>query len=49
MTDWLHGSTQCLSGKDLTGYDLLSITQLVGFGWVGSVGFELVVLARGMQ
>jgi hypothetical protein len=27
MIDWLHGSTQCLSGKDLTGYDLLSITK----------------------
>jgi hypothetical protein len=24
-------------------------TQLVGFCWVGSVGFELVVLAHGMQ
>jgi hypothetical protein len=23
--NWQHGSTQCLSGKDLTGYDFLSI------------------------
>jgi hypothetical protein len=23
--DWQHGSIQCLSGKDLTGYDFLSI------------------------
>jgi hypothetical protein len=23
-TDWQHGSTQCLSGKDLTGYDFLA-------------------------
>jgi hypothetical protein len=23
--DWQHGSTQCLSGKDLTGYDFLSV------------------------
>jgi hypothetical protein len=27
MTDWQHGSTQCLSGKDLTGYDFLSISK----------------------
>jgi hypothetical protein len=26
-TDWQHGSTQCLSGKDLTGYDFLSISK----------------------
>jgi hypothetical protein len=25
--DWQHGSAQCLSGKDLTGYDFLSITK----------------------
>jgi hypothetical protein len=25
--DWQHGSTQCLSGKDLTGYDFLSICK----------------------
>jgi hypothetical protein len=23
MLDWQHGSAQCLSGKDLTGYDFL--------------------------
>jgi hypothetical protein len=23
--DWQHGSIQCLSGKDLTGYNFLSI------------------------
>jgi hypothetical protein len=27
MVDWHHGSTQCLSGKDLTGYDFLSIPK----------------------
>jgi hypothetical protein len=26
-TDWQHGSAQCLSGKDFTGYDLLSISK----------------------
>jgi hypothetical protein len=25
--DWQHGSTQCLSGKDLIGYDMLSISK----------------------
>jgi hypothetical protein len=25
-TDWQHGSSQCLSGKDLTSYDFLSIS-----------------------
>jgi hypothetical protein len=25
--DWQHGSTQCLLGKDLTGYDFLSISK----------------------
>jgi hypothetical protein len=25
--DWQHGSTQCLSGKDLTGYDFLSVSK----------------------
>jgi hypothetical protein len=25
MTNWQHGSVQCFSGKDLTGYDFLSI------------------------
>jgi hypothetical protein len=27
MADWQHGSAQCLSGKDLTGYDFLSISK----------------------
>jgi hypothetical protein len=26
-TDWQHGSTQCILGKDLTGYDFLSISK----------------------
>jgi hypothetical protein len=26
-TDWQHGSTQCLSEKDLIGYDFLSISK----------------------
>jgi hypothetical protein len=26
-TDWQHGSAQCLSGKDFTGYDFLSIMK----------------------
>jgi hypothetical protein len=25
--DWQHGSTQCLSGNDLTGYDFLSVSK----------------------
>jgi hypothetical protein len=25
--DWQHGNAQCLSGKDLTGYDFLSISK----------------------
>jgi hypothetical protein len=25
--DWQHGSIQCLSRKDLTGYDFLSISK----------------------
>jgi hypothetical protein len=25
--DWQHGSAQCLSGKDLTSYDFLSISK----------------------
>jgi hypothetical protein len=25
--DWQHGSTQCLLGKDLTGYNFLSISR----------------------
>jgi hypothetical protein len=27
MTDWQHGSTQCLSGKDLSSYDFLSVSN----------------------
>jgi hypothetical protein len=27
MVDWQHGSTQCLSGRDLTGYDYFSISK----------------------
>ena len=27
MADWQHGSPQCLSGKDLSGYDFLSVTK----------------------
>jgi hypothetical protein len=27
MADWQHGSAQCLSGKDLTGYDFLSVSK----------------------
>jgi hypothetical protein len=26
-TDWQHGGTQCLSGRDLTGYDFLSVSK----------------------
>jgi hypothetical protein len=26
-TDWQHGITQCLSGKDLAGYNFLSISK----------------------
>jgi hypothetical protein len=25
--NWQHGSTQCLSGKDLTGYDFFSVSK----------------------
>jgi hypothetical protein len=25
--DWQHGSAQCLSGKDPTGYDFLSVSK----------------------
>jgi hypothetical protein len=25
--DWQHGSAQCLSGKDLTGYSILSVSK----------------------
>jgi hypothetical protein len=27
MVDWQHGSAQCLSGKDLTGYDFLNVSK----------------------
>jgi hypothetical protein len=27
MADWKHGSDQCLSRKDLTGHDFLSISK----------------------
>jgi hypothetical protein len=27
MADWQHGGTQCLSGKDLTGYNFLSVSK----------------------
>jgi hypothetical protein len=27
MAEWQHGSSQCLSGKDFTGYDFLSISK----------------------
>jgi hypothetical protein len=27
MADWQHGSTECLLGRDLTGYDFLIITK----------------------
>jgi hypothetical protein len=26
-TDWQHGGAQCLSGRDLTGYDFLSVSK----------------------
>jgi hypothetical protein len=25
--DWQHGGAQCLSGRDLTGYDFLSVAK----------------------
>jgi hypothetical protein len=27
IADWHHGNTQCLSGKDLTNYDFLSVSK----------------------
>jgi hypothetical protein len=49
MTDWQHGSAQCLSEKDLTGYDFLSVSN-EGFvpmsvkpaseAWLGNVVFQ---------
>jgi hypothetical protein len=48
-TDWLQGSTQCQSGKNLIGYDFLSISN-EGFvpvsiksaseAWLGNVVFQ---------
>jgi hypothetical protein len=26
-TDWQHGNAQCLSGRDLIGYDFLSVSK----------------------
>jgi hypothetical protein len=49
MIDWQHGSTQCLSGKNLTGYDFLSVSKdgfvLVSVqpafrAWLGGVAFQ---------
>jgi hypothetical protein len=49
MANWQCGSAQCLSGKDLTGYDYLSISK-EGFvsvfikpaskAWLGDVVFQ---------
>jgi hypothetical protein len=47
--DWQYGSTQCLSGKDLIGYDFLSIfkdefvhvsVQPASGTWLGAVVFQ---------
>jgi hypothetical protein len=47
--DWQHGSTQCLSGKDLTSYDFLSVSkdgfmlvsmQPASGTWLGDVVFQ---------
>jgi hypothetical protein len=27
MINWHHGSVQCMSGKDLVGYDFLSVSK----------------------
>jgi hypothetical protein len=27
MADWQHGGAQCLSGRDLIGYDFLSVSM----------------------
>jgi hypothetical protein len=27
LADWQHENAQCLSGKDLTGYDFLSVSK----------------------
>jgi hypothetical protein len=47
--DWQHGNAQCLSGRDLTGYDFLSVFK-EGFvpvsvkpafdAWLGNVVFQ---------
>jgi hypothetical protein len=47
--DWQHGSAQCLSGKDLAGYDFLSVAK-DGFvhvsvkpafeSWLGNIVFQ---------
>jgi hypothetical protein len=49
MADWQHGGTQCLLGRDLSGYDFLSISK-EGFvpvfvkpaskAWLGNVVFQ---------
>jgi hypothetical protein len=49
MADWQHGSAQCLSGRDLTDYDFLSVSK-EGFvpvfvkpafeAWLGNVMFQ---------
>jgi hypothetical protein len=48
-TDWQHESVQCLSGKDLTGFDFLSITkdgfvpisvQSTSEAWLSNVVFQ---------
>jgi hypothetical protein len=49
--DWQHGNAQCLSGRDLTGYDFLSVFK-EGFvpvsvkpafdAWLGNVVFQWV-------
>jgi hypothetical protein len=47
--DWQHGGTQCLSGRDLTGYDFLSVSKegfvpvsvkLAFEAWLGIVVFQ---------
>jgi hypothetical protein len=27
MIDWQHGGAQCLSGRDITGYNFLSVSK----------------------
>jgi hypothetical protein len=47
--DWQHGSAQCLSGKDLIGYDFLSVSKELfvpmsikpaSEAWLGNVVFQ---------